>query len=241
MNRFWRVACTSMLALTLAAPVYAAGDDDGLDEFQTKLGNEWMLVKNDLRRNIKTYAKQEDRKRFRSFKVEAIIDSPLEAAVRVLLDADNYKKWYWEVEESYMLKQASDTEYYIYLKHRAPYGLPDRDVILHAIVEPQNKGKHYLTVKVKAAPDFIPEKPPLVRMPAEDMSVKFTPMAGSRVMVEAEGYVDPGGRVPTWANNYIQRNAPYSILMGLVRMMGSDAYRHSKLPLPFPINNNPES
>jgi hypothetical protein len=238
MTRYLSLVFAGLLSLAVVAPAHAA-DDDGLDELQTKLGNEWVLVKNDLRRNIKTYAKQEDGKRFRSFKVEALIDNPLESAARVLLDADNYKKWYWEVEESYMLRRQSDTEYYIYLKHRAPYGLPDRDVILHAMVEPQSKARNYLTVKVRAAPDFIPEKPPLVRMPAEDMSVKFTPVTGNKVMVEAEGYVDPGGKVPTWANNYIQRNAPYSILMGLVRMMGTDTYRNSKTPVPFPIDNAP--
>lgn len=237
MSRFLHLIFIALCALSIITPTYAA--DDELDELQGKLGNEWILVKNDQRRHIKTYAKQEDGKRFRSFKVEATIDSTIEAGVRVLLDAENYTKWYWEVEHSRMLKRVSDTEYYIYLKHRAPYGLPDRDVILHAIVEPQTKTKNYITLRVKAAPDFIPKEPLLVRMPAEDMTVTFTPLGNNKVRLEGEGYVDPGGKVPTWANNYIQRNAPYSILIGLVRMMGSDTYRNSKVPMPFPISNNP--
>ncbi len=239
MSRFLRLLMVPFFALSVSASAFAA--DDELDELQTKMGNEWILVKNDQRHAIKTYAKQEDGKRFRSFKVEATIDSTMEAGVRVLLDAENYTKWYWEVEESHMLKRASDTEYYIYLKHRAPYGLPDRDVILHAIVEPQTKTKNYITLRVKADPTFIPEKPPLVRMPAEDMVVTYTPLGNNKVRIEGEGYVDPGGKVPTWANNYVQRNAPYSILIGLIRMMGNDTYRRSKVPMPFPISNNPSS
>ena len=218
---------------------YAANDD--LDDLQTKLGNQWVLVKNDQRRNIKTYAKQEDGKRYRSFKVEAILDSSVESGVRVLLDAENYTKWYWEVFESRLLKQASPTEYFIYLKHRAPVSLPDRDVILHAVVTPQKKPTDSIVINVKAAPDYIPEAPPLIRMPAEDMIAEFTPLPNNQIKLVAEGYVDPGGRVPTWANNYIQRNAPYSILVGLLRMMSSDTYKNSKTPLPFKVYNHPDS
>lgn len=239
MSRSFAFVLALLMTFSVAPSVYAAKDDDSLGDFQEKLGNEWVLVKHDKRREIKTFAKQEDGKRFRSFKVDAILDSTMEAGVRVMLDAENYTKWYWEVLEGSMLKRVSPTEYYIYLKHRAPIGLPNRDVILHAIVEPQTKDKNYIKMIVRAAPNYIPEKPPLIRMLAEDMTVIYTPLANNKVHIEAEGYVDPGGRVPTWANNYIQRNAPYSILLGLLRMMSNDEYRHSKTPLPFPISNTP--
>ncbi|HNA21795.1 MAG TPA: hypothetical protein PLN40_10350, partial [Agitococcus sp.] len=170
---FCAASLSTVLMLSATPYVYAANDD--LDDLQTKLGNQWVLVKNDQRRNIKTWAKQEDGKRFRSFKVEAILDSNVEAGVRVLLDAESYTKWYWEVFESKMLKVISPTEYYIYLKHRAPVSLPDRDVILHAIVTPQKKAGDPILLNVKAAPDYIPEAPPLIRMPAEDMIAEFTP------------------------------------------------------------------
>lgn len=236
---FCAASLSTVLMLSATPYVYAANDD--LDDLQTKLGNQWVLVKNDQRRNIKTWAKQEDGKRYRSFKVEAILDSSVEAGVRVLLDAENYTKWYWEVFESKMLKQASPTEYYIYLKHRAPVSLPDRDVILHAIVTPQKKLGDPIILTVKSAPNYIPEAPPLIRMPAEDMIAEFTPLPNNQVKLVAEGYVDPGGRVPTWANNYIQRNAPYSILVGLLRMMTSDTYRKAKTPLPFKVYNDPNA
>ncbi len=243
MTPYLRVLRNTVFALLLignSLPVaYAANED--LDALQDKLGNEWVLVKNDQRRNIKTWAKQEDGKRYRSFKVEAILNSNVETGVRVVLDAENYTKWYWEVFESKMLKQISPTEYYIYLKHRAPISLPDRDVILHAKVTLQKKPSDPIILTVKAAPDYIPEAPPLIRMPAEDMIAEFTPLPNNQVKLVAEGYVDPGGRVPTWANNYIQRNAPYSILVGLLRMMTNDTYRKSKTPLPFKVYSDPNS
>jgi hypothetical protein len=241
MTIYLRLILSVLISLSLMTFVplsYASNDD--LDELQGKLGNEWVIIKNDRRRNIKTYAKQEDGKRYRSFKVEAILDSSVEAGARVLLDVKNYTKWYWEVIESRMLAQISPTEYYIYLVHRAPVTLPDRDVILHATVELQKKPSDPIIVRIKSVPDYIAEKPPLIRMPAEDMILYVTPLPNNKVKIYVEGYVDPGGRVPTWSNNYIQRIAPYSILLGLLRMMTSDTYRYAKDPLPFKVYNSPD-
>lgn len=227
-------AWLTLLCLFCLPPAALAADDD-LDELRDKLGNQWVLLKNDRLRSIKTWIKQEDGKQYRSFKVEALLNGDLETYTRVMLDADNFSKWYWEVLESKILKRVSATEYYLYLKHRAPIGQPNRDVILHAVFEPQSAQNPSLVMQVRAVPDFLPLKPKLVRMPAEDMMVKVTPQPGNKVLVEAEGYVDPGGNVPNWAINYIQRSAPYSIMLGLQRMMNDPAYAESRQRVPFPV------
>ncbi|PTQ88898.1 hypothetical protein C8N29_11047 [Agitococcus lubricus] len=230
-------AISLCLLLLCTTPSYA---DDELSEFQSKLTNEWTLVKNDRLRNIKTYAKQEDGRRFRSFKVEATMNSTMETIARVLLDFESYKKWWWEVRDVRLIRKDSPTEYFVYMVHRAPYGLPDRDVILHVVIEPQSKTQKFISLKVRANTELLPLKPPLIRMEAEDMVVKFTPLPENRLLIEAQGYVDPGGRVPAWANNFIQRSAPYSILLGLQRMAQLDEYRESHTALPFPIDSTPE-
>ncbi|HEX5276291.1 MAG TPA: hypothetical protein VFW42_01340 [Fluviicoccus sp.] len=231
---------TAWLALWLSVSLNAAAKsaDDDLDELRDKLGNDWVLLKNDRLRSIKTWIKQEDDKQYRSFRVEATLNGDLETYTRVMLDADNFSKWYWEVLESRILKRVSATEYYLYLKHRAPIGQPNRDVILHAVFEPQSGQNKTLVMHVNAVPGYLPEKPKLVRMPAEDMVVKVTQLPGNKVQLEAEGYVDPGGNVPNWAINYIQRSAPYSIMLGLQRMMMNPDYARNngqRGDLPFPV------
>ena len=211
--------------------------EDELDDFRSQLTNQWQLVKNDRMRNIKTYARLEDGKRYRSFKIEAILDAPVETVTRVLLDFDNYTRWFWKTRESKLLRQNSPTEYVTYMVHDAPYGLPDRDTILKGIIEPQTKNRHYLTLRVTAIPDMLPVKPPLVRMIAEDMTIKFTPLPDNRIEMVTEGYFDPGGVVPAWAANFVQRNAPYAVLLALQRMTQRNEYLNSKTPLPFPVYN----
>ncbi len=216
------------------APVVAS-EHDPLDGLRSGLSNEWRLIKDDKHRQVKTYAKLEDEQKIRSFRVEGLLKAKAETLVRVMLDFNNYYNWYWEVQESRLLKQVSPTEYYLYLIHRAPYGLPDRDVILHAIIEPQNKNQNYVLLTVEAVPDFLPLQPKLVRMPAENMTIRFTPLANNIVQIEAEGFINPGGKVPAWDANLIQRNAPYAVTLGLQRMALQDKYMLSHSELPFPV------
>lgn len=222
--------------LSLCTTAQARNEDD-LDELQTKLTNQWTLVKNDQRHGLKTYAKQEDGKRFRSFKVEATMDGSMETFMRMVLDFDNYKKWSWQALDSKMLKKVSATEYYFYVVHDAPYGVPDRDVILRLVVEPQGPGRPFISLKFNAVPDFIPEKPPYVRMQAEDMTSRITPLPNNKLLVINEGYVDPGGNMASWAINFVQRNGPYSTLLGMRRMLQQEELINSKTPLPFPVYN----
>ncbi len=199
------------------------------------IGRDWVLTKNDRLRNIKTYVRLEDGKQSRSFKIEAVLESSMQTLGNVLFDFGSYTKWYWETRESYLLQQKSKTEYIVYMVHNAPRGLLDRDVILQCIIEPQTKHKRALIMKVVALPDFAPSKPPLIRMPAEDINIKITPIANGKIQIEAEGYFDAGGTVPVWATNFIQRTAPYTVLRNLQRMLARDEYRNSKQALPFPV------
>lgn len=224
--------------LPLLAPATASADPNALDGLRPTINNEWQLVKNDRHRQIRTYTKLEDDKKIRSFKVEGLLKAKAETLMRVMLDFGNYRDWYWEVLESRLIRQVSPTEYYLYLVHRAPYGLPNRDVILHAVIEPQTTDKPYVDVVVNAAPDILPGQNGLVRMPAENMTIRFTPLANNIIKIEAEGFIDPGGKVPAWDANLIQRNAPYAVTLGLQRMALQERYLHSRTELPFPIYNH---
>ena len=231
----------ALIAVTLGSsllfstmPSYA---EDDLNDFRSQLNNEWQLVKNDRMRNLKTYARLEDGKRYRSFKVEAILEAPVEAVARVLLDFDHYTRWFWKTRESKLIRQGSPTEYFVYMVHDAPYGLPDRDTVIKGTIDPQTKNKHYVTLKVTAVPNMLPTKPPLVRMVAEEIHIKFTPIGDNKVEMVTEGYFDPGGVVPAWAANFVQRSAPYAVMLALQRMTEKEEYLKAKTPLPFDIYN----
>jgi hypothetical protein len=205
------------LGLLVSSLSYAA-DANLDDDIRVQLGGEWHPVKIDKSRDIKTYAKREDGKPYRSFKVEQTLNTSLETISRILSDFDSYPRWFWETTEARLLKKTSPTEVYVYMVHRAPLGIPFRDVILHTRIEPINSKKDFALLHAIAIADYLPIKPPLVRMAAEEFTAKFTPIGHQKVRLEIEGYIDPNGNVPVWATNYVQRSAPYAIAVGLQRM-----------------------
>ena len=223
-KKFGMVLCLSLISF-VNTPQVLANDDNDLDELTVQLGNEWRIVKDDKRRGIKSYAKLENDKRFRSFKVEATLNTSIDIIGRVLFDFDSYVKWYWQVKDIQLLKKISENEHYLYIAHNAPPTIPDRDVILHTIIEPYSNKHPYVIFRVKAMPNYMPAKPPLIRMLAEDMLLKITPIGVNKVKLEAEGYVDPNGNEPVWATNFIQRSAPYSIIKGLQYMTTLEQYQ----------------
>jgi hypothetical protein len=194
--------------------------------------NGWLLVRDDAVHNIKAYAKQEDEKKFRTFRVEALMDAPLETVARVQFDVDNIKKWFWSTSESKLLKKVSDREFYYYQVYRTPL-VPDRDVILHAVIEPYSAKKGFMGLKINAVPDYMPIKSGLVRMAAHEIVFKFTPVGDDKTKLEFDGYIDPSGVSPAWAINYYQRKSPYISVIGMQRMLLRPEYRDTKEPMPY--------
>lgn len=215
---FQRIAQISLLAL-LSVNVFAASDD--LDDLRSSkiAQDEWRLIKQDRAHDIQAYDKRDFGKNLRAFKVDYEVETSLDDIARVYFDFDNYRKWFYQVQEAKLLKKVSATEFYYYIVHRAPPTLPDRDAIIHATIEPYTTKRGYALLTLKSIPNYMPDKPPLVRMVAEDMTVKWTPIGGGKIKGVVEGYIDPGGVAPSWAINYIQSRAPYQTALGFQRVL----------------------
>lgn len=226
-----KLLCAGLL---LAVTTISHAEND-IDDLRDGESTDWSLIKHDIKRNIKAYDKKEYGKRMRSFKLDVIIDAPLESVARVYYDIDNYHKWFWQVSNPKILRKVSDTEFYYYLEHAAPIGLPNRDVIIHAQITPYSASHPYIEFRLKAIPDFIPAKPPLVRMVAEDMVWKWTPIDKKSTHLETQGYIDPGGLAPSWAITAVQRQAPYYTMLGLQRMVKLPQYLTPSTPSPFKV------
>ena len=160
------------------------------------------------------------------------MDAPLETVARVQFDVDNIKKWFWSTSESKLLKKVSDREFYYYQVYRTPL-VPDRDVILHAVIEPYSAKKGFMGLKINAVPDYMPIKSGLVRMAAHEIVFKFTPVGDDKTKLEFDGYIDPSGVSPAWAINYYQRKSPYISVIGMQRMLLRPEYRDTKEPMPY--------
>ena len=233
-TRFLPKLSVCLVSLLLSTSVLAANDDIR-DLQDTGPMDEWRLIKNNEAKNIKAWDKKDIGRRYRSFKLDLVIDAPIDRVARAYLDVENFTHWFWEVKEAKLLKVVSDTEFYYYLVHRAPVTQPTRDVIIRAQIEPMTASKKYVILRLKAIPDYLPLRPPFIRMLAEDMTIKWTPTADNKTHFEVEGNIDPGGDMPVWAINAVQRQAPYYTVLGLQRRVTHRDVVNDTSPLPFTI------
>lgn len=218
-----------MLLIVLLATVgqQAQAKNDDIDDLRFERINEWYIVKDDEHHGIKTWAKREDGKQLRSFKVRGEIKGSVEEVMKVFLDFDNWKRWSWKVRISKLLKKVSATEYYAYVTHDSPFGVPDRDVVLHFDIEPYSAKQPYIDIKIKAEPNYIPKEAEFVRIEAETMRMKIYSDGNGKTVFENEGYVDPASGMPIWSINFIQRSAPYTIMLGLKRRVENHLYNQN--------------
>jgi hypothetical protein len=240
MNNYKTILQTSLLCLALVASTsHAAKNDDDDDTteylpYNEKATKEWSLIKDDKRHQIKTYSKQEDNRRFRSFKVEGVLNGSLEAAARCQFDIENMPTWYMNVQEAKLLKRVSDTEYYFYFYIKMPFGVPHRDVVVHAKIQPYSSKTGFLGISYSAEPDFIPAKTGVIRMPAYETSIKLKPTGNNETEEHMEGYVDPGGSgLPIWLVNHIQRRTPYANMLGRKRVISKCAASDSPIAFKY--------
>lgn len=119
----------------------------------------------------------------------------------------------------------------------ALHRLPPRDAIIHAKIEPWNAKRGFATFTLTAIPEYLPPRAGMVRVLAENMVSKWTPQPDGGTRQEVEGYIDPGGSVPVWAINAVQRFGPYSTVMGLQRVVETERFKNPKEPMPFRIRD----
>lgn len=219
-----------LLALSHPGSIRAASDDDGFDQLQERVARDtWIKIRDDRRSNIRAWYKIEEGKPVRSFKIEAVMDSSLDRVARTILEVDNLKRYFWECYESRLVKQASPTELYAYIKVNVPNPVPDRDIVMHLQTEPYSRRRGYLLFHIEAAPNIVPPVSGLVRVPEFTFVIKLTPQAADETRLEMEGSINPGGNIPGWAINFIMRNAPYASVLGMRRLA-----KTMSLDEPFP-------
>jgi len=217
--------------LTLLS-VTSYADKEDLNKLQQQT-NDWYIVKQDNTRHITTYAKNEEGKSVRSFKIEAEVNASLATLASIHFDIANIKKWYWETLESRLISKVSETEYIYYMKFKTPLA-EDRDVVIKATIEPYKQGHNSaMLLTLRATPSSLPIPTGVTRIGTFNMDIRFTPLVSGKTQMEVEGLIDPAGDLPIWTTNMFQRQAPYSTMLGLYRMTQKAEYANPKTTLAF--------
>jgi hypothetical protein len=212
------IACLLLALQALFTCPSALADGEDVAALQPAQTRQWQLIKDDKPRNIQIYTKREDHERVRSMKAEAEIPATVKDMVNLLLDYERYPQWFWRLKEIRPLKTVSPLEAYVYVVFSPPMGFPDRDVVLHFTAEYLHNGQRAV-VQAVSVNDYYPEQPGRVRMPYARMDSKINALDEDRIYFKGEVIMDPGGKLPVWASNFVQRQGPYLTMLNVLKVL----------------------
>ncbi len=193
------------------------------------LGSNWKLIRTDHFHNIKLYLRKDSSFRVYVIRLTTVFDAPLRSIAAATLDVSDMPEWIWHLRSAELIKTLGPHDIIIHLVISSPYGIEDRDAVIHTHVEQDPKTK-VLRLTTTTVDGYVPIEPPLVRMARLQMNWTFTPRPDGKVDAELIGVIDPGGRIPAWTANIIQKSSLYYSIRNLMHVVREDRFAQPNVP-----------
>ncbi len=176
----------------------------------------WNFIKE--KEGIKIYTRTPDHSNFKCFKGETVFHTTMEKLSRYIGNVENVDWWDKNVKEIKVLTFEPDKLVRYYLVYDVPWPMNDRDLCVEAkiTVDPITGEK---TVSAKPLPDAVPERKGIVRIRNYWQKWTLKPTGNNTIQAVLEGFVDPGGNVPSWLYNMVIVDTPLKVMRGIKKLV----------------------
>lgn len=172
-------------------------------------GQSWEFIKE--KEGIKIYTRKDVNSTIKSFKGEVFIHAQMEKVISLITNVKNFDLWDDDISEIKVLLPEREKHLQYYLIYDVPWPIADRDLVVDALIttDPVTGIK---IVEARPLPNVIPEKPNLIRIKKYWQKWTIIPMEPGIVHVILEGFVDPGGNIPSWLYNMVITETPLKVI-----------------------------
>jgi hypothetical protein len=198
-----------------------------LIRFSGTAQNDWVLKKD--KDSIEVYNRGNEQSKFNELKVEVTLKATLSDLASLILDIDDYKSWSFNTKSAHVVKRVSPSELYYYSEINSPWPADDRDLSLHLLIR-QDPLSKIMTIKIRSVPDLVPVKPNTIRVPMSSETWTVTRLDRTRIHVDYQLKLDPGGSVPAWLINTFSVKGPYETFKNLREKIQQPKYRNTAVP-----------
>jgi len=175
-------------------------------------GQSWDFIKEVD--GIKIYTRKEVNSSLKSFKGEITFKANPNKVILIIGNAKNVDWWDKNIIVLNVLAFEENVFARYYLVYDVPWPITRRDLVLEAQIstDPVTGDR---TVFSKPLLNVIPEKPGLVRIKKYWQKWTIHTMGKGDVHVILEGFVDPGGNIPSWLYNTVITETPLKVMKAL--------------------------
>ncbi len=167
-----------------------------------------------------------------AFRGVGVVSAPILQVAAVVHDADREEEWMESCEEAFVVGWGPDqVDGRLYHRAASPvFVISDRDMVLETRTR-IDAARKTLVIDFSTVTDArVPPRKDAVRMPSLTGHWKLTQRDARSTVVEYQVHGDPGGSLPTWLVNLVQKKLPLNTLLGLRRQVSRAGYEaHRKL------------
>lgn len=158
------------------------------------------------------------------------LKAPLAGIAELFTDVGTYGQWGYKLEEARLLRRVSETELYYYALYDFPWPIEDRDIILHSKLE-QNPVSKIMTITNTPIPDYLPEKPGILRIRNTNTKWSFVPGDGGWVYTEQQISTDSAEGLPDWLVKLTADTGPRETARAIRKVLAAERFQKASSSL----------
>jgi len=181
-------------------------------------GDGWTLRKE--KNGIQVYTKKRPKSNLYMYKVKTQISAPLKKVYEQVIDFRENLKYMEMVDSLSFLDQRKDKRYINYMRFDMPWPVTNREMVMEMNIKIQ---KNKTLLVSNDLPGYTEPKNSSVQI--EDFHEEWTIEAGvesGTTKLTIEGWVNPGGNIPSWVVNLFSVRTPYRFISGIIEEVKLD-------------------
>ena len=190
-------------------------------------GNDWHLESS--KNGIAVYSKTVPGNSVNAVKSVCTLNCSLSGMVALIVDVASYHKWIYHCEHAEVLKTISPLELIYHQETEAPWPASNRDFIGRLKIS-QDYKTGVISASVENMPDYIPEKPGVVRLKQFNERLFIIPLGRGKSEISYELLMDVGGNIPGWMVNLAITAGPYESLSEMTKLVNTGVYNNIHYP-----------
>lgn len=153
------------------------------------------------------YTRNEKNTSLKSYRGETTFRAPMEKVCSLIGNGKNFDWWGPDVTHIKVIGYQPNRYVQYYFIYDLPWPVTDRDLAVEARIKLDSVTREYSVVS-RPLLNVVPENSELVRINSYWQKWTIKPLEKGNVKVTLEGFVDPGGSVPSWIYNMFTTEMP---------------------------------